>query len=440
LSSSCKTDLLSRALVYVVSGYVLIYGATAQAQSLEQLVAEAVRNHPRIAVARATAYGVQAEIDVAQAALRPKLNFSGGGGRGYDFSRGTPTPAGDVSAQGVYPLWDADRSINEVSRQEARFLGAQQKANQTRDQLVLTAVDAFLEVVKLEALTKIASDNVAAHQALMEKVQEIVQLDRGRAVDATQVAVRLQQARVNLNAQRNGLNEARAIFADLLGRSDFQADQPRDLTTALPRTLAEANAALEEHPNVKAARADAKASELSAKIASAWDKPKVEVLGTLSNPSSATNRRYFSSADVRLNIQWSAFDGGAGLAAAKAAQQQRLAAEEQTRAVLKELTTDVSRSWAQLQSRAGRVTEFVDLSLRAREVRLAYWEQFRIGRRSILDLLNAENESFSALLSAEQVRYETIQLQYRVLATTGRLSNWLKLDEPVVDAGPVIAK
>jgi outer membrane protein, adhesin transport system len=403
----------------------------ANAQSIEQLVAEVIRNHPRIAAARASAYGVQAEIDIAQAALRPKLNFSGGAGRGYNFSSGAPTPAGDIQAQGVYPLYDADRGVNEVSRQEARFLTAQQRANQTRDQLVALAAEAYLEVVKQEALVKIASDNVAAHQALMDKVQEIVALDRGRAVDATQVAVRLQQAKVNLNAQKNAQNEAKAVLADFLGRDDFQSTPPRDVTTALPSTLKQAVETLNDHPNYKAAIAEAKASELQAKIAATWEKPKVEVLGTANNPSSGLNRRYFSNVDVRLNFQWSAFDGGAGLAAAKSAEMQKLAAQEQTKSVLKDLTSELSRSWSQLQSRVGRFTEYVDLSLRAREVRSAYWEQFRIGRRSILDLLNAENESFTALLAAEQIRFETIQFQYRVLATSGKLASWLNLDDAI---------
>ncbi len=417
-----------------------LFGESVRAQTLERLVAEAVRNHPRLSAARAGAYGVQAEIEVAQAALRPKLNFSGGGGRGYSFASGGVSPGGDIVAQGSYPLYDGKRSLNEISRQESRFSNAQQKADQIRDQLVGSTTDAYIEVVKQEALVKLSAENVQAHQSLMSKVLEIVQLDRGRAIDATQVAVRLQQAKVNLNAQRNALNEAKAALADLLGRPDFEATTVKDPTSALPKNLGEATTLLDNHPSIKAARADAKTSDYAAQIAAAWSKPKVDVLGTLSNPSSALNSRYFSNFDVRLGVQWSAFDGGAGRAAERAAELQKQASEEQVKVVLRELSTDVSRSWAQMQSREGRFTEFVDLSLRARAVREAYWEQFRIGRRSILDLLNAENEGFQATLSAEQVRQEMIQFQYRVLSSTGTLSKWLELDEPVVPSDAAAIK
>jgi outer membrane protein, adhesin transport system len=424
----------------LVLAALAMISASSLAQPLERVVAEVVRLHPKLSSARAGALGVQAEIEVAQAALNPKLNFSGGGGRGYSFSNGGVSAAGDIIAQGVYPLYDGRRSLNEISRQEYRFLTAQQKADQVRDQLIAIAVDAYIEVGKQEALMKLAADNVQAHQDLMNKVLEIVKLDRGRGVDATQVAVRLQQAKVNLNAQRNAHSEARAVLADLLGRNDYEALAVKDPSSSMPKNLLEANTWLGDHPTMKAAQSDARVSDYAAQIAAAWAKPRVDVLGTLSNPQSAVNSRYFSNFDVRLGVQWSAFDGGAGRAAERAASLQKVAAEEQIKAVLKDLASDVSRTWSQMRSREGRFTEFVDLALRAREVREAYWEQFRIGRRSILDLLNAENEGFQASLNAEQVRQEMLQYQYRVLSSTGRLSRWLELDEPVVNVGAVPTK
>jgi outer membrane protein TolC len=403
-----------------------------QAQPLEAVVADVVRTHPRLTAARAGAYGVEAEIEVANAALRPKLGFSGGAGRGRNFSSNTANPAGDISMQGSLPLYDGNRSINEIARQESRFVNASERANQVRDTLINQTTDAYIEVIKQQSLEKIAISNVEAHESLMAKVNEIVQLDRGRAIDATQVAVRLQQARVNLNARRNALNEANTALEDLTGRAIQGEKMVRDPSSIMPSGLPEATAWLDDHPSVKAARADAKAAERAAQIAAAWAQPKVDLLGTLSNPNSFTNHRYFSNADVRLGVQWSAFDGGAGKAAAASANQQKIAAAEQTKSVVRDLSSDVSRSWAQMKSREGRFVAYTDLAKRAREVREAYWEQFRIGRRSILDLLNAENEGFLATLQAEQERQELMQNQYRVLATTGRLAKWLGLDEPVV--------
>jgi outer membrane protein TolC len=418
--------------VLLVGMASMLFSSGIQAQPLEAVVADVLRTHPRLAAARASALGVESEIEVANAALRPKLGFSGGAGRGRNFATNNVNPAGDIAMQGTYPLYDGNRAINEIARQESRFVNAAQRANQVRDTLISQTSDAYIEVIKQESLEKIALSNVEAHESLMAKVTEIVQLDRGRAIDATQVAVRLQQAKVNLNARRNALNEAITALEDLTGQRQGNQKVVRDPASVMPGSLPEATLLLQDHPNAKAARADAKAADRAAQIAAAWDKPRIDLLGTLSNPSSFSNTRYFSNADVRLGVQWSAFDGGAGKAAAVATNQQAIAANEQVKSVVRDLSTDVSRSWAQMKSREGRFIAFSDLAKRAREVREAYWEQFRIGRRSILDLLNAENEGFLATLQAEQERQELLQNQYRVLATTGRLSSWLGLDEPVI--------
>jgi outer membrane protein TolC len=413
-------------------GICISYLPNVNAQSLKTVVEQVVKTHPRLSAARAGALGVEAEIEVANAALRPKLGFSGGTGRGHNFSTSAGTPAGDIQMQGVYPLYDGNRSLNEIARQESRFVTAAQRANQVRDVLISQTADAYIEVIKQDALEKIALSNVEAHESLMSKVNDIVFLDRGRAVDAIQVAVRLQQARVNLNARRNALNEAISALEDLTTFRITVDKATSDPISAMPLSLPQAMAWLEDHPSVKASRAEALAADKAAQIAAAWDKPKVDLLGTLSNPSSFSNSRYFSNADVRLGVQWAAFDGGAGKAAAASATQQKIAASEQVKSVVRDLSTDVSRSWAQMKSREGRFQAYSELANRAREVREAYWEQFRIGRRSILDLLNAENEGFLATLQAEQERQELLQNQYRVLATTGRLAKWLGLDEPVV--------
>jgi outer membrane protein TolC len=423
------SQLLRFFLAFVGLMALLLSSDYADAQPLESVVAKAIENHPKVLAARANASGVQSEIEVARAALRGKFGFSGGPGPRVNFTSGSYRLGGDIQAQGSYPLYDANRSENEISRQEYRYSGSLEKVALTRDQLIALVTEAYVEVVKQEALVKLAAENVAAHQSLMDKVLEIVQLDRGRGVDATQVAVRLQQSKVSLNAQTNALNEGRAVLTDFLGSDNFIIEPLRDVTASLPKTLLEAKAVLADHPSVKIAKADQQASELAAKIAAAWAKPKVELVGAANNPSSAFNNKYFSNVELRFNVQWPIFDGGAGAATARTAQLQSIAGEEQTKAVLKDLNTELSRVWAQLQSRSGRVVEFIDLALRAREVRAAYWEQFRIGKRSILDLLNAENEGFQALLAAEQVRFESTQLKYRVLSVTGQLASWLNLTE-----------
>ena len=68
-----------------------------------------------------------------------------------------------------------------------------------------------------------------------------------------------------------------------------------------------------------------------------------------------------------------------------------------------------------------------------------YWQQFKIGRRSILDLLNAENETFQARLSAQQERLEVLQAQYRLLGSLAQINAFLGLVKPAEPAAKPLA-
>ena len=87
-------------------------------------------------------------------------------------------------------------------------------------------------------------------------------------------------------------------------------------------------------------------------------------------------------------------------------------------------------------SRAARSTSLDDLVEGARRVRAAYWEQFQIGKRSIIDLLNAENETYQARLSAITERLELIQVRYRLLGSLAGLTGYLGIEPAIPVAEP----
>jgi adhesin transport system outer membrane protein len=108
-----------------------------------------------------------------------------------------------------------------------------------------------------------------------------------------------------------------------------------------------------------------------------------------------------------------------------------LATADVAAATRRDLETEVARHWTQMVSRAARTGSLDDLVEGARKVRAAYWEQFQIGKRSILDLLNAENETYQSRLSAATERLELVQVRYRLLGSVAGLTAYLGI-EPAV--------
>jgi adhesin transport system outer membrane protein len=226
--------------------------------------------------------------------------------------------------------------------------------------------------------------------------------------------------------------EARAVLSAVVGREVVSVELPRDPLPAEPGSRAAAWALLDTHPAVRAAEAEASASGRAARLAAAWSRPRIDLVASLESPTDLPgDRRYFEDQALRLAATWAPVDGGAGRAGARAAERQALQAREAAQALRRDLETRVAALWTQLAQRRQRLQSYRTLAEQTLQVREAYWQQFTIARRSIIDLLNAEREYFDARLAAEDAGLEVLLTQYRLLAGCAILNPWLGGFTPV---------
>jgi TolC family type I secretion outer membrane protein len=396
------------------------------AETLAQVVDQVLKTHPRLRAAMSSARSVQYEIAQAEAGHSPKFGLIADPGRSYNRATRDWGAAGDFGLRGTYLLYDGNRTDNEIDRQRARFLSATERSRLTEDQLAAQVTDAYIEVLKQARLVQLAKANVDAHTDLYDKTQGIVKFDKGRAYDLTQAAARLQQAKVTLSSRTGLLQEARSFLADFAGFQPRDLVTPADPAKAIPPTQRAALDQLDLHPALKAAQAEIESARRASDIAAAWYKPRIDLQGTVNSPQDFEgDRNYLKGYDVRFAMQWNPFDGGAGRAGAQAAAEQINAAKDNADSVRRDLSNEVTRFWSQIETRRGRLNAWDDLTLQNAKVRDAYWQQFKIGRRSMLDLLNAENELFQTKSSAETDRMDLLQSQYRLLGSLAQLTQWL---------------
>jgi adhesin transport system outer membrane protein len=405
-------------------------GAPAHAQTLGEAVSHALQTNPKVLGALTAAQAISHDITGAQSQMNTRFGLILEPGVGYVRGAGNNS-AGDLGVQAIKPVYDSGRTDNEVARQRARLAGANQQLEAARAEVALQVADTYVEVVKQQALTALAKDYVAGIAALNRRVEEIVKLDRGRGYDLLQTQSRLQQARLTEASREGTLLEAQSNLAQLVGRPIRQPSEP-PAPGSLPDTLEQAMATLDQHPAVVSGLADVEAARRAAAVAQAWDKPAFSLRGRVHSPEYPLgNRQWFGGYDVGVVTDWNPFDGGAGAAKAAAANAQVLAVEDETRATRRELETEVARHWTQMKSRAARTASLDDLVEGARKVRAAYWEQFQIGKRSILDLLNAENETYQSRLSAITERIELVQVRYRLLGSLAGLTSYLGIQPAI---------
>jgi outer membrane protein, adhesin transport system len=411
------------------------------AQPLEQVIAQMVATHPRLRGAQANVRASRYDIEQSKAATAPKFSLLADPGISYGEgsrdSQGSKkaVSSGDLGVRSTYLLFDGKRTTNDIARQEARLEVAQLKAAQTQAELINKVTDAYLEVLKQEQLEQLARDNLAAHEALRQKLQGIVDIDRGRQHDLAQVLARTAQAQVTLSTRQGLTQEAKSVLSDLAGSPVPKPRPVPDPLRALPTTPQAALAQLEQHPSLRAAQAEIAVAQRAANIAASWEKPRVDLQTTVNSPRNFEGeRKYMSNLDVRLAVQWQPFDGGAGKASSGAASELLTAARDAVATTERDLTSEVTRYWSQIESRRGRGVSWTELVANLEKVRANHWQQFTIGKRSILDLLNTENETFQARLNAEQERLETLQSQYRLLGSLARVGEFFGVAEPEVAA------
>jgi outer membrane protein, adhesin transport system len=407
------------------------------AESLERLVEHAITSHPRVRVASSTARVIRYEIEQAEAVKNPRFSAISDPGYGYNARAREGRGAGDFGGRGSILVWDDGRSNLEIKRQEARHLSATDRALLASEQLGAQVADSYLEAHKQMQLERLNLDNVRAHEELFERVRQIAAIDRGRTSDLTQVRARLEQARANYASRQGSAQEAYAQLEDIAGMRAGTLVAPRDPADAIPSTYREALGMVQGHPAARAAEVDIQVAQRAAEVASKWWSPRVDLQGTLNSPDDIPgSRRYLHNYDVRFAVQWTPFDGGVGQAAAQAAAEQVNAARDSAASVRRDLSAEVTRAWSQAESRRTRINAYDALVEQTAAVRAGYWEQFTIGRRTMVDLLNAENEAFQARLTAETERFELLQVRYRLLATVAKLTRWLGISANPAAAGP----
>jgi len=224
-----------------------------------------------------------------------------------------------------------------------------------------------------------------------------------------------------LLAQRD--NEfARATAAMQRFIPGFNAQAPAgldDLPLAMPRELAEALRAIDDsHPLLRQANARYQAATAQVGVARGQSLPKVDL--NMSRQFSAATQRNEATTQVLVNMP--VFSGGAGRAAIAGAVAQQSAAQlllDEQRRVVEE---GVAMSWADWTSAQTREQESAGQARVSLELVNMYRQQFRLARRSLLDLLNVQNEAYSFGSESVGAKYERRLSAFKLSAAMGRLA------------------
>ena len=421
--------------------------APAAADTLPEALGRTVSNLPEVRAARANQRAIEQSAAQAQGAWYPVLDASLGQGRESSNNPGTRALGAEQNLTRREAelnlsqlLFDGGVTSGQVRRFEARAGAAADLVANAAEAAGLRVVQAYLDVIRLRALIAIAVENEKRHQETLAQVARLAEVGQGRRADAQQAEARFALAQASATQLRGQLAQADAAYLHLTGRRPAMLADPGDFRVRLPLALEEAvTQALENHPSVRAAQKEYLASLADRDTAkSRLSAPRVTLeVGTSANRDLDGVRGTNADRLAMLRLRYNLFRGGIDDSRVREAEARIDEARANFGRARNDTERELRQAWQGLAEDRNRLPQLQRYAGASTQVVAAYRLQFSIGQRTLLDVLNAENELAAARSSEVTGALAVTSGELRVLSASGKLLETLgvALDTPAPDVG-----
>ena len=436
--------------VFGIAADAVAPSAEQQFATLRDIAQKAVLNNPEVMAKWHNFRAAVEEVGVASGAYLPRVDVTAGAGREYlkqpVFSGSKVTQEGYYDRNGWLVslnqmMFDGFATRNEVKRLGKAQLVRYYELLDASEAIALEAARAYLDVIRFRFLVNLAEDNYVSHRATFEQLLRRTQSGVGRRVDLEQAASRLALAEVNLTTETANLHDVTARFQRIVNSQPPQVIfSPALISRALPSSQ---KAALEKlfknNPALLAAQENIEAADYDIAVRRAAYSPRLDFRARTDNAENylgVIGDRTNNVAEVVLT--YNIFNGGSDRARERQyIERKHLAVDlrdkacRDTRQTLSIAYNDVNR----LREQVSFLNIQVGLVEKTRD---AYRDQFNVGQRTLLDLLDTENELLSARRSAINADMDLSLAYLRTYAGMGTLLEFMelkKLDVETPDPG-----
>jgi outer membrane protein len=409
----------------------VLFASGAIAQSLEQSLAAAYINNPVLNAQRAATRAVDEKVPQAISGFRPQVFAGADAGVSWSRTRPRigPTVSGTVHTYDygltvTQNVFNGFVTINSTRSAEAQVLGARETLRNTEQNVLLDAVTSYMGVVRDTAIVELQRQNVEALREQLRATRDRFDVGELTRTDVAQSEARLALAESQLIAANAALNASRAAFRRDIGVDPRRLSPARTVEHLVPKSLDASIAASEnQHPAIAAARHGVDVASLQVKVAEGALLPVVSLEGTVSrahDPSLGTSELSQASIFGRLTVPL--YQGGGEYSRVRESKetlgQRRLEADvsrDQVRAA-------VVQSFGLLNASRFQV-EAAQAQVNAAQIALnGVQEEYRVGQRTTLDVLNAQAELVNARSLLITAQRDRVVNSYSLLSAIGRLN------------------
>jgi outer membrane protein, adhesin transport system len=375
---------------------------TATPATLKEVAQRAVLNSPEVTAKWHAYRAADEEIGVARGGYFPRVDLTAGSGR--ESLRQPSVADRDYTRTSVLlslnqMLFDGFATRNEVRRLDKARIVRYYELLDASESTALEAGRTYLDVLRYRQLVDLAKDNYVQHKATHDQIQRRTQSGVGRRVDLEQAGSRLALAEINLITESANLHDVSARYQRLIGAQPADAiAPPSEINNAIP---AQAKVALDtlyrKNPALLAATENIEASQYEINTRRAAYSPKLDFRARTDN-----TRNYLGDIGDRnhnvaeLVVSWNLFNGGSDRAREKQTIEKKNLAFDQREKACRDTRQTLLIAYNDVQRLKEQTTFTARQVALLEKTRDAYRDQFNVGQRTLLDLLDTENELLAA--------------------------------------------
>lgn len=405
---------------------LLLGAAPASAMTLEEALAAAYVGNPTLQAQRAALRATDEQVPQALSGWRPQVSVTGSAGRTWVDSR----TAGDynldnrqAAGQITQPVFRGFRTTNGVEAAENSVQAGRNQLTSVEQQILLNAVEIYSGVLRDQAVVELNANNEQVLRRQLGATRDRFQVGEITRTDVSQAESRVSGARASRIAAESQLMSSRATFQRIVGVPPEELAAPAQLPT-LPQSLEETVAlALEKQPDVLAAQFAARAAENGVDVVKGELLPEVSLQASHSRgweTQTPGSRTYTSQLTANLTVPL--YQSGAVYSRVREAKQvasQRRIQVDQAQVSAREAAVTAWETLvaarAEIESRQAQV----DAASTALE---GVQREAQVGARTVLDVLDAEQELLDANVNLVRARHNERVAAFSLLSATGGLT------------------
>ncbi len=437
LRKSLQVSLRS-ALLGSVFAFASIAGAGAT--SLEDAVKMTLATNPDIGIVAHNREATDEELRQARGLYFPSID--GAAGYGKERQDDGPRRATDNDerwlnrlesslslTQGVFTGFERHYT---VERDKARVESAASRVFQNAEFIGFDAVAVYHDVMRQRELVDQADDNVKTHMRIVGSIREQIAGGGGSSADLAQAEARLFRARATLAERLRFLRDSEALYTRVVGQFPDDLNMPEFAGDMLPGDLNQAVSWVNDNsPTVRIFEADVRTTEAEVGLAEAAFYPTVNIeLETEYNDQRDGVKEHEWNTQAMVRMRWNLFRGGIDRANRQEALARMSEAKSRRYQSLADSQEDMRNAWFELESNRQLVEDLTAAVRFNVETRDAYVEQFDVAQRTLLDVLDAENELFVSRGRLTTAEITEIVVGYEILALGGQLLATLAVSAP----------